>query len=70
MPTPSGSARHIPMAELLHGGVQLTPSAKYLLVCASGRRSFAAAEELRSRGFAEVYSLRGGVSGLARRSLI
>jgi adenylyltransferase/sulfurtransferase len=70
MPTPSGTARHIPMAELLHGDTKLAPSGKYLLVCASGRRSFAAAEELRSRGFADVYSLRGGVTGLARRSLI
>jgi adenylyltransferase/sulfurtransferase len=70
MPTPSGNARHIPMAELLHGNTKLAPSGKYLLVCASGRRSYAAAEELRSRGFAEVYSLRGGVSGLARRSVI
>ena len=47
---------------------QLAPTGKYLLVCASGRRSFAAAEELRSRGFGEVYSLRGGVSG-ARAAL-
>jgi adenylyltransferase/sulfurtransferase len=70
MPTPSSSARHIPMAELLHGSDSLAPAGKYLLICASGRRSFAAAEELRSRGFAQVYSLRGGVSGLARRSLI
>ena len=70
MPTPSGNARHIPMAQLLHGDTTLAPSGKYLLVCASGRRSYAAAEELRSRGFADVYSLRGGVTGLARRSLI
>jgi adenylyltransferase/sulfurtransferase len=70
MPTPSGNARHIPMAELLHGSTKLASSGKYLLVCASGRRSYAAAEELRSRGFADVYSLRGGVTGLARRSVI
>jgi adenylyltransferase/sulfurtransferase len=69
MPTPSSNARHIPMAELLHGDTKLAPSGKYLLVCASGRRSYAAAEELRSRGFADVYSLRGGVTGLARRTL-
>jgi adenylyltransferase/sulfurtransferase len=69
MPTPSAHARHIPMAELLHGATKLAPTGKYLLVCASGRRSYAAAEELRSRGFADVYSLRGGVTGLARRSL-
>jgi adenylyltransferase/sulfurtransferase len=70
LPTPSATARHIPMAELLHGSAQLAPNGKYLLVCASGRRSFAAAEELRSRGFNEVYSLRGGVMALARQSLI
>jgi adenylyltransferase/sulfurtransferase len=58
------------MAELLHGSAQLASNGKYLLVCASGRRSFAAAEELRSRGFNEVYSLPGGVTALARRSLI
>jgi adenylyltransferase/sulfurtransferase len=69
MPTPSSNARHIPMVELLHGDTKLAPSGKYLLVCASGRRSYAAAEELRSRGFADVYSLRGGVTGLARRTL-
>jgi adenylyltransferase/sulfurtransferase len=70
MPTPSSNARHIPMAQLLHGTPPLAESGKYLLVCASGRRSLAAAEELRSRGLAEVHSLRGGVAGLARRSLI
>jgi adenylyltransferase/sulfurtransferase len=46
------------------------PPRKYLLICASGRRSLAAAEELRSRGESQVYSLRGGVAGLARRSVI
>ena len=69
MPTPSGNARHVPMAQLLHGASSLAAGGKYLLVCASGRRSLAAAEELRSRGFGEVYSLRGGVAELARRTL-
>ena len=69
-PTPTGNARHIPMAELLHGGKPLSPTGRHLLVCASGRRSLAAAEELRARGQSNVYSLRGGVAGLARRSLI
>src|SRR5262249_27902567 len=63
MPTPSGNARHIPMAQLLHGDAKLAPSSKYLLVCASGRRSYAAAEELRSRGFTDVSSWGGGVPG-------
>jgi adenylyltransferase/sulfurtransferase len=69
MPAPSGNARHIPMAQLLHGPSALAAGGKYLLVCASGRRSLAAAEELRSRGFGEVYSLRGGVAELAPRTL-
>jgi sulfur-carrier protein adenylyltransferase/sulfurtransferase len=70
MPTPTGNGRHIPMADLLHGGKPLPASGKHLLICASGRRSLAAAEELRARGQTNVYSLRGGVTGLARRSLI
>ncbi len=69
-PTPATTVQHIPIAQLLHGTPALAASNKYLLVCASGRRSLAAAEELRARGFDEVYSLRGGVAGLARRSLI
>jgi sulfur-carrier protein adenylyltransferase/sulfurtransferase len=74
VPTPTANARHIPMAELLHGapatGQSLAPSGKYLLMCASGRRSLAATEELRSRGQQNVYSLRGGVTGLARRAAV
>jgi len=68
-PTPSAKARHIPMAELLHGSQPLATTGKHLLLCASGRRSLAATEELRSRGQNNVYSLRGGVAALARRSV-
>jgi rhodanese-related sulfurtransferase len=67
IPTPTRNARHIPMAQLLHGNPTFTPSGKTLLVCASGRRSLAATQELRSRGVSAVYSLRGGVSKLNRR---
>ena len=70
MPTPTANGRHIPMAELLHGSKPLAATGRHLLICASGRRSLAAAEELRARGQGNVYSLRGGVTGLARRSLI
>jgi sulfur-carrier protein adenylyltransferase/sulfurtransferase len=64
-PTPASTARHVPMAELLHGKTGFQPTAgNSLLVCASGRRSLAAAQELRSRGFASVYSLRGGLKNL------
>ncbi|HEY4211998.1 MAG TPA: HesA/MoeB/ThiF family protein [Steroidobacteraceae bacterium] len=64
-PAPSRNIRHVPMAELLYGKA-FTPTRKTLLVCASGKRSLASAEELRARGVAEVYSLRGGVHGLLR----
>jgi molybdopterin/thiamine biosynthesis adenylyltransferase/molybdopterin synthase catalytic subunit/rhodanese-related sulfurtransferase len=67
VPTPTRNARHIPMAQLLHGNPAFTPNGKTLLVCASGRRSLAATQELRSRGLNAVYSLRGGVTKLNRR---
>jgi molybdopterin/thiamine biosynthesis adenylyltransferase/molybdopterin synthase catalytic subunit/rhodanese-related sulfurtransferase len=70
MPTPTSHSRHIPMAELLHGQPAFAPAGKTLLVCASGRRSLAATQELRDRGLADIYSLRGGVKGLQARLLI
>jgi adenylyltransferase/sulfurtransferase len=67
-PTPTSSARHVPMADLLHGRSGFQPTAaKSLLVCASGRRSLAAAQELRARGLDSVYSLRGGIRKLTQR---
>jgi len=66
IPTPARNARHIPMAQLLHGNPAFTSNGKTLLVCASGRRSLAATQELRSRGVKAVYSLRGGVTKLNR----
>ncbi len=66
IPTPTSKAQHIPMAALLHGKPAFTAplTGKSLLVCASGRRSLAAAQELRSRGLSNVYSLRGGIARL------
>src|SRR5215469_15194591 len=64
--TPCSTARHLPVAQLLHGQASMPPAGRYLLVCASGKRSLAAAQELRSRGYAEVFSLRGGIAALAR----
>jgi len=61
---PSG-LRHIPMPELLADAAGLAREARYLLVCASGRRSLVAARELRSHGL-DVYSLAGGLSTLER----
>jgi molybdopterin/thiamine biosynthesis adenylyltransferase/rhodanese-related sulfurtransferase len=66
IPTPGKNARHIPMAQLLHGTPPFTPQGKTLLVCASGRRSLAAAQELRAQGQQQIYSLKGGVTKLIR----
>ncbi len=55
------------MGELLQGATPLAASGRYLLMCASGKRSFATTEELRSRGQQQVYSLRGGLAALSRR---
>jgi len=62
--TPCSTARHLPVAQLLHGPAPMRPTGRYLLVCASGKRSLAAAQELRSRGYGEVFSLRGGIAAL------
>ena len=55
--------RHIPMAALLADPSQLRAGRQYLLLCASGKRSLAAARELRKRGIA-VRSLAGGLQHL------
>ncbi|HEY6483281.1 MAG TPA: ThiF family adenylyltransferase [Steroidobacteraceae bacterium] len=67
-PLPFHDVRHVPLAQLVYGKTAAVRG-KTLLVCASGRRSLAAAQELRSRGLPEVYSLRGGLQGLQSRSL-
>ena len=63
-PAPTDDVRHIPLQQLLYGPTQLEHERPHLLVCATGRRSLAAAQELRSRGFNRVYSLKGGLAGL------
>jgi adenylyltransferase/sulfurtransferase len=68
--TPCSSARHLPIGQLLHGHDLMPPAGKYLLVCASGKRSLAAALQLRSRGYAEVFSLRGGIAALVSDSAV
>lgn len=54
----------IPAGEILAHAAELGQS-RVLLVCARGRRSLHAAEQLRAAGVAEVYSLAGGVAALA-----
>jgi molybdopterin/thiamine biosynthesis adenylyltransferase/molybdopterin synthase catalytic subunit/rhodanese-related sulfurtransferase len=62
-PLPAASL-HLPMSKLLAEAPGLDVGAAYLLVCASGKRSAAATDLLRSQGFRECRSLRGGLKGL------
>jgi adenylyltransferase/sulfurtransferase len=55
--------RHIAMPTLLADPELLSPAGRYVLVCESGKRSLAAARELRKRGL-EVHSLAGGLQRL------
>jgi sulfur-carrier protein adenylyltransferase/sulfurtransferase len=57
------AVRHIAMQALLADPDQLLRDSRYVLVCASGRRSLATARELRKRGL-KVHSLAGGLQGL------
>jgi sulfur-carrier protein adenylyltransferase/sulfurtransferase len=57
------AARHVPMATLLADPAMLAENAQYLLICASGKRSLAAARELRKLGLS-VRSLAGGLQRL------
>jgi adenylyltransferase/sulfurtransferase len=65
LPTPCAGARHLPLGQLLQAEPAMPLSGRYLLVCASGKRSLAAARELRARGYEEIFSLRGGIAALA-----
>jgi len=57
-----------PMARLLDEAPEtLDPQGRYLLVCSMGVRSRAAAEALRARGLAQVFSLSGGLAAEQRR---
>jgi sulfur-carrier protein adenylyltransferase/sulfurtransferase len=55
--------RHIDMPALLANPGVLSATGRYVLVCASGKRSLATARELRRKGLA-VQSLAGGLQGL------
>jgi sulfur-carrier protein adenylyltransferase/sulfurtransferase len=57
------AARHIPMPTLLASADLLSKDREVLLVCATGKRSLAAAGLLRRQGFA-VHSLAGGLQNL------
>ena len=63
-PLPVKGALHLPMSKLLTGASSLDLDRPYLLVCATGKRSGAAADLLRSQGLRGCRSLRGGLKGL------
>jgi molybdopterin/thiamine biosynthesis adenylyltransferase/molybdopterin synthase catalytic subunit/rhodanese-related sulfurtransferase len=56
--------RQLPVARLLDDPAQLPASGRYLLVCARGQRSKAAAEVLRRAGVGDAWSLRGGMAAV------
>lgn len=55
---------HLPMSKLLSEAVHLDLDGRYLLFCATGKRSAAAADLLHSQGFHGCRSLRDGLKGL------
>ena len=57
-------ALNLPMSRLLTDAAMLDSGGRYLLICATGKRSAAAADLLRSQGFNDCRSLRGGLKGL------
>jgi adenylyltransferase/sulfurtransferase len=63
-PLPVKGALHLPISRLLTGAALLDLHGRYLLVCASGKRSTAAADLLRSQGLGGCRSLKGGLKGL------
>ena len=63
-PLPGTGIRLMPMQQLLHSDSTLSKNERFLLVCASGRRSLAVAQTLQARGFTDVVSLTGGAAGL------
>jgi adenylyltransferase/sulfurtransferase len=65
-PLPVAGQESLPLGRLLEGGLAVDPDRRYLLVCAHGVRSHAAAEFLRARGHANVWSLQGGLAAQAR----
>jgi rhodanese-related sulfurtransferase len=66
LPIARAPSTHIPLATLLANTEPLSRTERYLLVCARGSRSRAAAEHLRERGFTQAYSLKGGIAGLEK----
>lgn len=65
---PAPGTLHVPLGQLL-SGAPLPRAAAYLLLCAHGLRSHAAARWLREHGIAHSWSLQGGLGSLPEHSL-
>ena len=63
-PLPAEPSLHLPMATILTDASHLQLDGHYLLICATGKRSAAAADLLRSQGFRACRSLRGGLKAV------
>lgn len=63
--TPEG-ALHIPLGDLDRRSVELPRDAKIVLLCAAGMRSFDGARHLREHGFADAWSVTGGLPAWIR----
>lgn len=59
----------IPLNTLVERAVDLPHDKPILVICEHGNRSLAAAQYLRSRGFQDAASVRGGTSAWARGNL-
>jgi molybdopterin/thiamine biosynthesis adenylyltransferase/molybdopterin synthase catalytic subunit/rhodanese-related sulfurtransferase len=68
-PLPGTGIRLMPMQQLLRSDTSLSKNERFLLVCATGRRSHACAQTLHERGFTDVVSLTGGLTGLLAQQL-
>lgn len=51
----------IPMGDIPNVAGELDPSAEYVFICRSGRRSFEVAKFLQKQGFAHVHNYAGGM---------
>jgi sulfur-carrier protein adenylyltransferase/sulfurtransferase len=68
-PLPGTGIRLMPMQQLLRSDTSLSKNERFLLVCATGRRSHACAQTLHERGYTDVVSLTGGLRGLLAHAM-
>lgn len=54
-------AVNIPLGQLRERASKLDPAAETFLICSSGHRSATAARQLKALGFANAYSVKGGM---------